>query len=120
MKTLKKVLLALIFASIAIPAVQATTIRPTIRSTALVLAGGAVAYKCLEMTKKIMDKILEEDPTLDDATLLKKVTTILRYGFGLTTALAGTYCAIIIIANANNENFLTPNEATTNTLEKMI
>jgi hypothetical protein len=112
MQTYKKALIALLCANIFAQTAQAT-MQPTIRSVALTAVGGAIAYKCLETTKKIIDMILEEDPTLDDATLLKKVTILLRYGFGLTTAVAGTYCAVAIIANANNENFLIPGGMTT-------
>lgn len=74
-----------------------------LRVIGLVTAGAVITGIGLTILKTIVDKIIEDDPTITETTLRRKITTILRYSYGTVIGFAATASGLALIANCDNE-----------------
>lgn len=111
MNTAKKIFaLALLLVTVQANSIQAAAVttlpNTSLRVIALSALGTALAGYSLTMVFNIINKIIENDPTIDETTLRQKVTGTLRYGFGLAASMAGTIAGFAIIVNSNKDPFI--------------
>jgi hypothetical protein len=76
-----------------------------VRTWGLASAGLGVTIGATIILKSILEKILEENPAVDERTVYQKIHAFLRYGFGFSVAALGAYIGLVTLANANNPDF---------------
>lgn len=91
-----------------VPSIERKTLpNSDLRVIVLTTLGSATVVYCSTLVATIINKIIENDPTIDETTLRQKVVTTLRYGFGLVTGLVGIIAGMSTIVNANKDPFIT-------------
>jgi hypothetical protein len=79
----------------------------SLRVIGLALAGAGITYLSITTLKNVIDKILEENPTINnEETLRAKYITALRYTFGISASVAGVLIGLYTLSNVDNSEFL--------------
>ena len=102
MNSFKKLLALMLLVTVFSQSARAD-FQSNIRTIGLTATGAVLSYYSLTTLKTIVDKILEENPAIDERTLSQKINSFLRYGFGFTTSALGTLLGVLIIAQSNSE-----------------